>query len=48
MKTQVTARLRERHGGEKAWQLAEDQSDTMGRLLAESFVSGELLTLHRT
>jgi hypothetical protein len=45
---QVTTRLRERHGGEKAWQLAEDQSDTMGRLLAESFVSGELLTLHRT
>jgi SAM-dependent methyltransferase len=45
---QVTARLRERHGGKKAWQLAEDQSDTMGRLLAESFVSGELLTLHRT
>jgi SAM-dependent methyltransferase len=44
---QVTARLRERHGGKKAWQLSEDQSDTMGRLLAGSFVSGELLTLHR-
>jgi hypothetical protein len=45
---QVTARLRERHGGKKAWQLAEDQSDTMGRLLSESLVSGELLTLRRT
>lgn len=44
---QVTARLRERHGGKKAWRLAEGQSDTMERLLAESFVSGELLTLHR-
>ena len=44
---EVTALLRARHGGKKAWRLAEDQSETMGRLLAGSFVTGELLTLHR-
>jgi SAM-dependent methyltransferase len=45
---EVTTRLRQRHGAKKSWRLAEDQSDTMARQLAESFISGELLTLHRT
>jgi SAM-dependent methyltransferase len=44
---EVTARLQERHGEKKAWRLAEHQSDIMGRLLGESVVTGELLTLRR-
>jgi SAM-dependent methyltransferase len=44
----VTAELSRRHGDERAWQLAERQSDLIGRLLADSLVTGELLTLrHR-
>jgi SAM-dependent methyltransferase len=43
----VAAELAERHGGERAWQLAERQSELIGQLLAKSVVTGELLTLHR-
>lgn len=43
----VDAELSDRHGDEPAWQLAERQSDLIGRLLADGVVTGELLTLHR-
>jgi SAM-dependent methyltransferase len=39
--------LAERHGHDRAWQLAEQQAGSMGRLLADSVVTGELLTLRR-
>jgi ubiquinone/menaquinone biosynthesis C-methylase UbiE len=41
----VAAELADRHGDERSWQLAEHQSELIGRLLAESVVTGELLTL---
>ena len=41
----VTAELANRHRGQHAWQLAERQSQLIGQLLAESTVTGELLTL---
>jgi ubiquinone/menaquinone biosynthesis C-methylase UbiE len=44
---EVTAMLRERYGRTKPWQLAERQGDLMGRLLADSVVTGEMLTLNR-
>ena len=43
----VTKYLQERHGREETWRLAEHQSDLMGRLLSESVVTGEMLTLRR-
>jgi SAM-dependent methyltransferase len=43
----VTAELSHRHGHQRAWQLAERQSDVMGQLLSDSTVTGELLTLRR-
>lgn len=43
----MTKYLRERHGREETWRLAEHQSDLMGRLLSESVVTGEMLTLRR-
>jgi SAM-dependent methyltransferase len=42
---EVTAMLRERHGHTRAWRLAEQQGDLIGRLLAESMVTTELLVL---
>ena len=41
----VTAKLSASHGAEPAWQLAERQSELIGRLLADSVVTGEMLTL---
>ena len=43
----VSAELSRRHGGERAWQLAERQAESIGRLLADSVVTGEVLTLRR-
>jgi hypothetical protein len=43
----VTAQLADRHGGKRAWQLAERQADLIGQLLADSVVTGELLVLCR-
>jgi SAM-dependent methyltransferase len=43
----VSASLVARHGHEHAWQLAERQSEVIGRLLGDSVVTGELLTLRR-
>ena len=43
----VSARLAARHGRHRAWQLAEHQSDLIAGLLADSVVTGELLTLRR-
>ena len=44
---EVAAELSDRHGDERAWQMAERQSDLIGQLLATSAVTGELLTLRR-
>ncbi|MCZ8382726.1 class I SAM-dependent methyltransferase [Mycobacterium sp. CPCC 205372] len=41
----VTDALTERHGHERAWQLAERQSATIGRLLGDGTLTGELLVL---
>lgn len=43
----VAAKLSDHHGGKRSWQLAERQSKLIGELLAESVVTGELLTLRR-
>lgn len=43
----VTAELVARHGHHPAWQLAAHQSDLMGKLLSDSTLTGELLTLRR-
>jgi SAM-dependent methyltransferase len=43
----VTEMLRARHGHTRAWRLAERQGDLIGRLLAESLVTTELLVLRR-
>lgn len=44
---QVSAELRDRHGTKRDWELAEHQSDLIGRLLADAVISGELLALGR-
>ncbi len=41
----VEKELADRHGGTKAWQLAESQSSTIGRLLGDGTLTGELLVL---
>jgi ubiquinone/menaquinone biosynthesis C-methylase UbiE len=41
----VEAELREQHGHERGWQLAEHQSDLVSRLLDSGAVRGELLSL---
>lgn len=41
----VEAALAERHGAKRAWQLAEEQSSDIGRLLADGTLTGELLIL---
>lgn len=43
----VTERLEQRHGDERAWQVAEDQGRRIGTLLGEGHVSGQLLVLRR-
>jgi SAM-dependent methyltransferase len=43
----VAQYLQDRHGREETWRMAEHQSDVMGRLLSESAVTGEMLTLRR-
>lgn len=43
----VEARLEERYGRERAWQLAERQSSRIGDLLSDGRLSGELLVLRR-
>lgn len=43
----VTEALSNRHGHTKAWQLAERQSATIGRLLQDGALTGELLVLRR-
>jgi SAM-dependent methyltransferase len=43
----VNAELRARHGTERAWRLAEHQSDVIGRLLEDGAISGDLLALRR-
>jgi SAM-dependent methyltransferase len=44
---EVENELRRRHGSDPRWQAAGDQSDIMGRLLAERSVTGELLVARR-
>ena len=41
----VTSELADRHGHTRAWQLAEDQSSKIGRLLGDGTLTGELLVL---
>ncbi|WP_199255680.1 class I SAM-dependent methyltransferase [Mycolicibacterium mengxianglii] len=41
----VTAELADRFGETRAWKLAEQQSERIGRLLADGTVSGEMLVL---
>nr|WP_228768860.1 class I SAM-dependent methyltransferase [Mycolicibacterium malmesburyense]CRL74258.1 C5-O-methyltransferase [Mycolicibacterium malmesburyense] len=41
----VETALAERHGHKRAWQLAEEQSGDIGRLLEDGTLSGELLIL---
>lgn len=41
----VTQALTDRYGHTRAWQLAERQSDTIGRLLQSGTLTGELLVL---
>jgi ubiquinone/menaquinone biosynthesis C-methylase UbiE len=43
----ITAELSRRYGRRRAWQLAEQQADTLGRLLADSAIAGELLVMTR-
>jgi hypothetical protein len=43
----VTNALGDRHGRTKAWQLAERQSSTIGELLADGTLTGELMVLRR-
>jgi len=43
----VTEALAERHGHTRVWQLAEDQSSTIGRLLGDGTLTGELSVLRR-
>ena len=44
----VTEELARRHGGTRAWRLAEKQGELISRLLADHVVTGELLLLRRT
>lgn len=41
----VETALAERHGGKRAWQLAEEQSSDIGRLLEDGTLTGELVIL---
>ncbi len=43
----VNETLLARHGHERAWQVAERQSNLIGRLIADSQLSTELLVLSR-
>lgn len=43
----VTEEIKARHHNERAWQLAEKQSELIGGLLADGTVTGELLVLRR-
>lgn len=43
----VDAELRHRHGGDRAWQVAEEQSSIMGYLLERGEIEGTLVTAHR-
>jgi SAM-dependent methyltransferase len=43
----VTDVLTERHGHKRAWKLAEQQSERIGRLLEDGTLAGELLVLRR-
>jgi SAM-dependent methyltransferase len=43
----VSAELSDRHQAERAWQLAEKQSDLIGDLLENGLVQGELMVLRR-
>ena len=43
----VSAELSDRHHTERAWQLAEEQSDLIGDLLEKGLVQGELMVLQR-
>lgn len=43
----VSAELSARHHAERAWQLAEQQSDLIGDLLENGLVQGELMVLRR-
>jgi SAM-dependent methyltransferase len=43
----VTTALEDRHGETKAWQLAERQSNTIGGLLADGTLTGELMVLRQ-
>lgn len=42
---EVQAEIERRHGGDQAWQTAEEQQQTMGRLLSEGHVVGALYCL---
>ena len=44
---EVAAEMADRYGTKRAWQLAERQSDLIGRLLGDGLVTGELLVLRR-
>jgi SAM-dependent methyltransferase len=44
---EVDEALSDRYGDRRAWQLAERQSASIGRLLSEAKVTGELLVLRR-
>jgi SAM-dependent methyltransferase len=44
---EVEDELRRRHGRDPLWQIAADQADVMGRLLADGSVTGELLVARR-
>ncbi len=43
----VTNALADRHGHKRAWRLAEEQSSTIGDLLGDGTVTGELLVLRQ-
>jgi SAM-dependent methyltransferase len=43
----VSGKLAARHGRHRAWRLAEHQSDLIGGFLADSAITGELLSLRR-
>jgi SAM-dependent methyltransferase len=45
---EVEAEIEQQHGQEEAWEVAQQQSDAMGRLIADSAVTGVLFSLrHR-
>ena len=45
---EVEEDLRRRHGSDPRWEVAANQADIMGRLLADGSVTGELLVTRRT